>query len=120
MGWSAWVEINTGNGYSIGTGDFELSHTHNCNEMIRKALDAVGELEPLGERYLYALDGKPCDKVANILSRALMWWETQPKDYFKQFEPDNGWGTAETAFKFWSEVHLLCAKHPIAVLRLNG
>lgn len=118
MSWDAWVEIDTGNGETLAAGD--LNYTHNCNEMMRRALDAVGELAPLGEHQLYALDGTSCAKAADILGRALHWWEQQPREFFKQFEPENGWGDADGAYRFWSAVKALCLKHPKATLRLCG
>ena len=119
MSWDIWVKMDTGAGNEL-CGDEDLNYTHNCNSMIRAALDAVGQLEPLGPDHLYALDGMPCARVGQMLSAALAWWEKQPPEFFEAMAPKNGWGDAKSAFRFWSRVKALCLRHPAATLVVSG
>jgi hypothetical protein len=118
MGWDCCVEIDSGNENML-TGD-DRNYTHNCNEMMRVSLDAIGELEPLGERHLYALDGKSCAEIGPILQKAMDWWRKQPSSVMAAYEPSNGWGNQKSAYDFWLWVAEQCLDHPLGTLRLSG
>ena len=118
MSWDIWIKMDTGAGNNLCSES--LNYTHNCNPMIRAALDAVGQLEPLGPDHLYALDDMPCEKAGKILSKALDWWKAQPPALFEAMEPANGWGDAKSAYRFWEEVKNLCLRHPKATLVVSG
>jgi len=96
------------------------NYTHNCNEMMRRSLEAVGQLEPLGESNLYALNGRPCAEIGPILKQATDWWAAQPEGVMDDLVPSNGWGHADTALKFWTGIADLCLEHPRATLKLGG
>jgi len=117
MGWNVSVDYEN-------DPEFEMhedcpNFTHNCNGMMRAALDATGNLVKLGENHLYALSGKVCGQVAGMLGPALLWWRKNPES-MAEFVPKNGWGSAEEAFGFWVDVYNLCVKHPNAVIRMGG
>jgi hypothetical protein len=96
------------------------NYTHNCNPMMRRALDAVGHLEELGEEHLYALNGKPCSEVGPILREAIEWWAAQPGDVMSDLEPTNGWGDSRSAFDFWRRVADACVAYPAGHLAMGG
>jgi hypothetical protein len=120
MSWDASVEYppcsacgRTGDWHEIG------NYTHNCNSMMRKALDATGQLEPLGDDHLYALNGLPCVEIGPILDKAMNWWQ-EHADEMVELNPSNGWGDADSAYNFWRRVATACVEHPKARLRMHG
>ncbi len=121
MGWDFHVEMETGGSEptviepSLSSG----SYTHNCNGMMRKALQAVGALEGLGEWHMYNLDRKPCAEVSALLGPAIEWWKNN-RGAMVDLVPENGWGDEPGAFAFWSGVQSFCAEHSRAVCRLGG
>ena len=117
MSWDIWVEMDTGNGGALG-GE-SRNYTHNCNEMMRRALGAVGKLAELGERHIYALDGMRCADAAALLVPAIGWWKTN-RTKLTELNPPNGWGDEPSALEFWSWVQDQCIEHPAAVLRVYG
>jgi hypothetical protein len=86
--------------------------------MMRKALDAVGGLEQLGDDHLYALNRKRCAEVHAILAPAIAWWSTRI-GVMKELEPANGWGDERTAYAFWSDLCNEC-KGKQGTVRMNG
>jgi len=109
----------SGNGEYLYSSE-DYSHTHNTNDMMRRALDVVGNLEVLGEQHLYALDKMLCSTAAEILKPAIKWWEKQAPDVMQDLAPANHWGTPGSAFSFWQNVLRLCEQHPHADLCLEG
>ncbi len=122
MSWDIWVESppceHCGRPASAG----ELrNYTHNCNEMLRRSLAAVGRLDELGDRQLYALDGLPCARAAEMLAPALEWW-SRSREALMRLNPENGWGDEASAFAFWRWVLNQCRSNPLATLmvRVSG
>ena len=101
----------------------ELDHdnyTHNCNEMLRVALRATGTLlDRLGDRHLYALDGKLCAEIGLELKAATDWWRDHLEE-LRELNPENGWGDADSALVFWACIADACIAHPRAKLSLWG
>jgi len=118
MSWDVWVYEDPGSGVE-GIHDCGLNYTHNCNRMMRRALDAVGSLEMLGEDHLYALDGMPCQDTGVMLDAAMRWWADNP-DIMAEMNPANGWGDSVSAYRFWRTVADMCLAHPAGTLRMDG
>jgi len=104
-----------GHNYSLRIGDF----THNCNEMMRRAMDAVGTLALLGEHHLYNLQGMTGAAAAELLVPAMEWWK-QNRDAMADLVPENGWGSEASALDFWGRVAKACVDHPDGTLEMNG
>lgn len=96
------------------------NYTHNCNSMMRRAMESVGTLNSLGDRHLYGLDQMSCAAAAGLLCPAIAWWRSQPDDAMEDLEPTNGWGSAETALMFWGGIADACARHPQGTLEMGG
>lgn len=119
MGWDFHVEMETGAAEASVVEQTCRNYTHNCNSMMRRALDAVGALGGLGDAELYALDKKPCTEVSALLEPAIEWWRAN-RQIVVELAPINGFGNEPGALAFWSAVQSLCAEHSRAVCRLGG
>ena len=103
--------------------DFELDYSnykHNCNSMMRRAMESVDTLGILGEHHLYNLNNMPCLEAAKLLCPAIFWWRGQVDNVMADLEPVNGWGSAETALRFWGGIADACAQHPDGILGMRG
>lgn len=121
MSWNAYIQFPHCSECGRRSEDEELGgYTHNCNGIMRAALDAVGQLDQLGGDHLYALDRKRCCEVGPVLAKALAWWDEQPAGWAKDMEPDNGWGDEPGARKFWGRIAKACSEYPDGLLRMSG
>lgn len=120
MSWDASIEHPDESEFEFEFESESWNYTHNCNQMMRNALEAIGELEKLGERHLYNLDGISVAEVVRIFEPALLWWRGHCKLQAKHNAP-NGWGDEPSAYRFW-RVILVAAKRSSAdgYLRLSG
>jgi hypothetical protein len=122
MSWYAYVDLEKCP--TCGRGGQEClemdNYTHNTNSMMRRAMEAVGTLDRLGEDHLYALNHMPCREALEILDPAIDWWAAQPNGVMDDLNPENGWGHSSSAFEFWKGIRDACKKHPTGVLELHG
>ena len=101
--------------YDIGQATkegFELlweSYTHNVVPMWHKA-KIYDEL--------YNNDGKHPKEIVDALRRGLKDMQEYPEEY-KLLNPENGWGSYDTAMKFLSAIIVACEKYPDAIIRIS-
>lgn len=121
MSWHAWIEFDPDICSSCGQSrEIDLgNYTHNCNKMMRLALNEVGHLEELGERDLYALDGESCLEWGPKLVEAIDWWSANYKEV-AVLNPVNGRGDCHSAFVWWRDLAMQCHSNPDGILRMLG
>jgi hypothetical protein len=83
-----------------GPDPFEVNMTYNVGRMIRRA-----GVHPK------VMDGMKPDQAVEVVGNAVAVMSAN-KGYFKQFEPDNGWGTVETTLNSLQELYHYLQKAP--------
>jgi hypothetical protein len=114
MGYDVSFEIDTG-----GTEPFILenfNHTFNCSRMFCDALRIAGLHETDGIR---ALHKKSAEDVRQYLQSAIEDMQSR-KDYYQRFNPENNWGSYETAIQFLKDLEKMAAKHPKSIIDVNS
>lgn len=83
--------------------------THNVTDMWAKAecYDA-----------LYFSEGKIAGEIKPILRHALLDMTARFNEY-KRLDALNGWGKAEHAIKFLTEVYFICEDYPNSIIRID-
>ena len=86
---------------------FTANHTSNTAGMWRKAgCD------------LASYNGKLASQLAGELGPAILKIELNPVAY-REFEPDNGWGTVLSTLSFLREIYSACLEHPGTVVCIS-
>jgi hypothetical protein len=67
---------------------------------------------------LRELDGKPAAECVPVIRSAVMWM-TENADACRGMEPDNGWGSYESALEFLVKVLAACCKHSLGTLKVS-
>lgn len=67
---------------------------------------------------LRELNGKDARYVASELTQAIRKYQNDPEPY-RAMNPPNGWGDADGAFKFLSELRNACEEYPYARVRMS-
>lgn len=93
----------------IPTCVFDANYTHNVTDMWRLAgvYDA-----------LYNSEGKLAGEILNELKAGLHIMVTSP-DEFKKLNPDNGWGSYESAVPWLRKVIEACEENPDTVIEIS-
>jgi hypothetical protein len=79
---------------------FEANVTYNVGRMLRRA-----GIHPR------LMDGMKPDIAVEVIGNAVSVM-VENREYFRQFEPDNGWGTVETTLKALTELYHYLQKCP--------
>ncbi len=108
MGWSVWLDIDTGGANPAVIGD-SSSCTFNVAPMFYKAFGGDG---------FRGLDGMSAALADAGLSAAIAEMEATPQPY-RDMNPANGWGSYDSALNFLHEVRNNCRRHPKATLRIS-
>jgi hypothetical protein len=114
MSYDVWLEADLGSG-PIGVGSLDANHTCNTGNMIAVASGAAEYTEgttPSG------WNGKRAAEVAKICWEAIRELRAKPDDY-RKYEPENKWGTVETAIEFLEIVLTGCLRAPQATVRVG-
>jgi hypothetical protein len=82
--------------------------TYNLNSMLTAALGI-----PFQE-----LDKAPCSEAAGVINKAIHKMKADP-DYFKFFNPPNGWGTYEGCLESLEWLLLQCKDNPTASIYVH-
>lgn len=85
-----------------------INHTSNTAAMIKEVCGS----------YPSEWDGKKCADMYPVLMQGISLLNLHPQRY-RQFEPDNGWGTVETTIDFLQKIADTCDKYPTAVLEIS-
>lgn len=106
MGWDLWIEIDAGGEHPATLGD-SINHTHNCNDMLRKA-------------GIYWPDhvGKTMEELEPILHRAITDMVTNRAEY-EAMNPENGWGSYTTLLKVLRQIYAQCVPYKKAILAVS-
>lgn len=87
----------------------DMNYTHNVTNMWRKAgvYDA-----------LYMSEGKKASEVIKQLEDGIKHMTENPEEYIKM-NPENGWGSYETALPWLKEFCCSCKEHPEAIIGVS-
>jgi len=102
MGYS--VSLNISTGAETHARAFERNHTSNTARMwITAGCDVV------------KLHEKPAVEAAPLLRLAVEAMEAEPAKY-QAMNPDNGWGSYESALAFLRDILEACVVHPATIV----
>ena len=90
--------------YDISNGHEGFNHTYNCSRMFYAA-------HPEGIRAHYGMTGR---EAVPVLRAMREYMEENWRD-MKDMEPDNGWGSAETAIEVLNQMIRASFRNPEAV-----
>lgn len=105
MSLDLWLTVDTGGTEPATIDGFEWNYTHNVNPMWRRLFDD----QSLGQ----FLEGKKVWQTEDALRRAVIQMALH-MDTFRELNPPNGWGDADTAFEALLRVLEAAVKHPNA------
>jgi hypothetical protein len=106
MSWDFGVKVDTG-----GDEPAQLTGknmTYNLNSMLTAALGI-----PFRE-----LDNAPCSEAAGVINKAIHKMKVDP-EFFKTFNPPNGWGTYEGCLSNLEWLLKCCIDHPKASIYVH-
>lgn len=91
---------------------FSRNITHNLNKMAAEAgiYEALWRPEEIGIT--------TAEQLIDRLQAGIKWLEAKP-DFFKQFNPSNGWGNYEGLVDFVRDYLKACKEHPKAIVRVS-
>jgi hypothetical protein len=104
MSYDIRMTVDHGDGYKTRVADFNV--TYNLAPMFR----AAGLPESV--RSLYGLSGT---EAQDLLRETRARMRRKP-DYFKTFNPENGWGSYDLALRLLKEMYVMTRLHPRAVI----
>lgn len=88
---------------------FDRNITHNISEMWNEA--GIWEA-------LYESDGEKPSEIIDVLKKGLKDMNDRP-EFYKQFNPSNGWGDYDGAISFLTDVIEACENFPDAVINVS-
>ena len=102
------IEVDTGGDKPYTIQLYDTNMTHNVIPMWSKAgvYDA-----------LYNSEGKQASEILESLKAGVADMTSNPEDY-KELNPDNGWGSYESALYWLKQFTQACNSHPKAVIGL--
>lgn len=86
-----------------------INHTSNTAAMIKEVCGS----------YPSEWDGKKCADMYPVLVQGIETLRQNPQR-FRQFEPDNKWGTVETTIEFLMKIADNCRDYPTAVIEVSS
>ena len=92
----------------VYVGDNWINHTSNTAAMIKEVCGS----------YPSEWNGKRCSDMYSILMQGTSLLNLQPSKY-RQFEPDNKWGTVESTIEFLMNIADNCDKYPTAIIEVD-
>lgn len=84
-----------------------INHTSNTAAMIKEVCGS----------YPSAWNGMRCSELLPVLTAGCKELRAYSQKY-RQFEPENGWGTVETTLEFLDAIRKACEEYPTAVLEV--
>lgn len=84
-----------------------INHTSNTAAMIKEVCGS----------YPSAWNGVRCSELLPVLTAGCKELRAYSQKY-RQFEPENGWGTVETTLEFLDAIRKACEEYPTAVLEV--
>lgn len=96
----------------VMTDILNMNITHNLGEMAREA----GVYYPIWRPE--EINCKKAKDIIPFLEKGLKELEERP-EYFKKFNPDNGWGTYKDFVLFVQKVLTACKKHPNSIISVS-
>jgi len=105
---SLYFNIDTGNGY-LNHDVFEISITHNLVEMAQAASLYDMLWRPNQNCYIYA------SEITPLLKQQLTHM-IDNKEYYSQFNPENGWGSYSDFIYKVNRIYNACLKYPNALI----
>ncbi len=85
-----------------------INHTSNTATMIKEVCGS----------YPSEWNGKKCVDMYPVLMQGISLLNLHPQRY-RQFEPDNKWGSVESTMDFLQKIADTCDKYPTAVLEVG-
>jgi len=104
MGYAIWLEMDTGGPEPVGVSE-HIDHTSNCSPMWA---DAIGY-------NLADLDRRIAGECIDDLQKAVQLMERNPGHYL-EMEPENRWGSYESALGFLRDFLRICQESPRATI----
>ena len=92
----------------VYVGDNWINYTSNTAAMIKEVCGS----------YPSEWSGERCADMYPTLMQGASLLNLHPQRY-RQFEPDNGWGTVESTAKFLRQIADNCDKYPTAVIEVD-
>lgn len=86
-----------------------INFTSNTAAMIKEACGS----------YPSEWDGKKCADMYPVLAQGIETLRQSPQR-FRQFEPDNKWGTVESTIEFLIKIADNCRDYPTAVIEVSS
>lgn len=105
MSYDVYLEMSTGGEHDVEA--FWRNHTSNTAGIWRTAGIDLAEC-----------DGRRASSVAEGLAVAVDRIKRNPERY-REFEPDNGWGTVESTLEFLEAILAACIAHPATTMRIS-
>lgn len=112
MSWDFSMEIDAGGEHPFDLDDFEANYTYNVSPMFYEAFK--GMLDD-GISGLHEKTGKD---ARHMLEIAIARMQDDPEKY-KQWNPDNGWGSYEGALNLLCTLRGWCISAPLARFRVS-
>lgn len=92
----------------VYVGDRWLSHTSATGNMIKEVCGS----------YPSAWNGRKCKDILPILKQGISLLSSFPYNY-REYEPENSWGTVETTLKFLEKIAANCEEYPTALIEVR-
>lgn len=111
MSLDIWLTTKDIDGNEINVAD-DFNITHNLTEMADKAGIYYALWRPEEKGWKNAKD------ITIVLEKGLKKLKSKP-EYFKKFNPDNGWGDYGNLIDFTKRYLKVCKKYPSAVIGIS-
>lgn len=108
MSYDVYLEADTGGPDLVDV--WWANHTSNTSRMWSIAL---------GDKSLRDLDGHEAGVEVERLAAAVARMEAAPR-FYRRFNPENGWGSYDTALDFLRELTDACRRHPKTTIRVSA
>lgn len=102
MGYTIYLEIDTGAGHTAQCGDIG-GYTYNVSRMFQNALG----------QSLTAFNQMNAGESVELLLKGVNDMEAYPA-FYRAMNPDNGWGDYEGALDYLRSLLRACQDHPLA------
>ncbi len=117
MSHDVYGRIDTGNG-EYATAFEAGNYTSNCSPMWAAAISGTFD-KP--QTRLADLEGKTCAECAEILAFAIGHMDNDlNRARYEELNPENGWGSFESAREYLRKIFRECQKHPLAYLHVEA
>lgn len=99
--------------HALGVPDRPCFNEDGSPRMASRLVDGEWERFHLHDHGLRVLHGAPCSEAAGVVARAVERMEADP-DFYRQWEPENGWGDYEGALAYLRRLRDGCQENPAA------